>query len=128
VCRGGVRPVNEKRPINKIQDIRKEECMATKAKTSKLEPLGDRVVIKPSKREEVSRGGILLPDTAKEKPQEGEIVAVGPGKMTDEGKRIAMDVKVGDIVVYARYAGAELKVDEEELIVVRESDILAKKS
>jgi chaperonin GroES len=102
--------------------------MATKAKTSKLEPLGDRVVIKPSKREEVSKGGIVLPDTAKEKPQEGEVVAVGPGKMTDEGKRIAMDVKVGDIVVYARYAGAELKVDEEELIVVRESDILAKKS
>ena len=102
--------------------------MATKAKSVKLEPLGDRVVIKPSKREEVSKGGILLPDTAKEKPQEGEIVAVGPGKMTDDGKRIAMDVKVGDIVVYARYAGAELKVDEEELIVVRESDILAKKS
>jgi len=85
-------------------------------------------VIKPSKREEVSKGGIVLPDTAKEKPQEGEVVAVGPGKMTDDGKRIAMDVKVGDIVVYARYAGTELKVDEEELIVVRESDILAKKS
>jgi len=108
--------------------LRKEEYMATKGKTSKLEPLGDRVVIKPSKREEVSKGGILLPDTAKEKPQEGEIIAVGPGKMTDDGKRIAMDVKVGDIVVYARYAGTELKVDEEELIVVRESDILAKKS
>ena len=102
--------------------------MATKGKTSKLEPLGDRVVIKTSKREEVSKGGIVLPDTAKEKPQEGEVVAVGPGKMTDDGKRIAMDVKVGDIVVYARYAGTELKVDEEELIVVRESDILAKKS
>ena len=102
--------------------------MASKAKASKLEPLGDRVVIKPSKREELSKGGIVIPDTAKEKPQEGEVVAVGPGKMTDEGKRIAMDVKVGDIVVYARYAGAELKVDEEELIVVRESDILAKKS
>jgi chaperonin GroES len=102
--------------------------MATKAKSVKLEPLGDRVVIKPSKREEVSKGGILLPDTAKEKPQEGEIVAVGPGKMTDDGKRIAMDVKVGDIVVYARYAGAEFKIDDEELIVVRESDILAKKS
>ncbi len=102
--------------------------MATKAKSVKLEPLGDRVVIKPSKREEVSKGGIVLPDTAKEKPQEGEIVAVGPGKMTDDGKRIAMDVKVGDIVVYARYAGAEFKIDDEELIVVRESDILAKKS
>jgi chaperonin GroES len=102
--------------------------MASKAKVSKLEPLGDRVVIRPSKREEVSKGGIVIPDTAKEKPQEGEVVAVGPGKMTDEGKRIVMDVKVGDIVVYARYAGTELKIDEEELVVVRESDILAKKS
>ena len=102
--------------------------MATKAKSAKLEPLGDRVVIKPSKREEVSKGGIVLPDTAKEKPQEGEIIAVGPGKMTDDGKRIAMDVKVGDIVVYARYAGTEFKIDDEEMIVVRESDILAKKS
>ncbi len=102
--------------------------MATKGKTGKLDPLGDRVVIKPSKREEVSKGGIVLPDTAKEKPQEGEVVAVGPGRMTDEGQRIAMDVKVGDIVIYAKYAGTELKVDDEELIVVRESDILAKKS
>ncbi len=102
--------------------------MASKAKVSKLEPLGDRVVIRPTKREEVSKGGIVIPDTAKEKPQEGEVVAVGPGKMTDEGKRIAMDVKVRDIVVYARYAGTELKIDEEELVVVRESDILAKKS
>jgi chaperonin GroES len=101
--------------------------MATKAK-AKLEPLGDRVVIKPSKREEVTKGGILLPDTAKEKPQEGEVIAVGPGKVTDEGTRIAMDVKVGDIVVYAKYAGTEYKVDDEELIIVRESDILAKKS
>jgi len=100
--------------------------MATKAK-AKLEPLGDRVVIRPSKREEVSKGGILLPDTAKEKPQEGEVIAVGPGKVTDEGTRIAMDVKVGDIVVYAKYAGTEYKVDDEELIIVRESDILAKK-
>ena len=102
--------------------------MASNAKASKLEPLGDRVVIRPSKREEVSKGGIVIPDTAKEKPQEGEVVAVGPGKMTDDGKRIATDVKVGDIVVYARYAGTELKIDEEELVVVRESDILAKKS
>ena len=98
--------------------------MATKAK-AKLEPLGDRVVIRPSKREEVSKGGILLPDTAKEKPQEGEVIAVGPGKVTDEGTRIAMDVKVGDTVIYAKYAGTEYKVDDEELIIVRESDIFA---
>ena len=100
--------------------------MATKAK-AKLEPLGDRVVIKPSKREEVTKGGILLPDTAKEKPQEGEVIAAGPGKMSDEGNRLAMDVKVGDIVIYAKYAGTEYKVDDEEYIIVRESDILAKK-
>jgi len=103
--------------------------MSAKAKTtSKLEPLGDRVVIKPAKREEMTKTGLVLPKTAKEKPQEGEVVAVGPGKMTDDGNRIAMDVNVGDVVVYARYAGTEFKLDDEELIIVRESDILAKKS
>jgi chaperonin GroES len=103
--------------------------MAAKGKaTSKVEPLGDRVVISPAKREEVSKGGIVLPDTAKEKPQDGEVVAVGPGKMTDDGKRIPMDLKVGDVVIYAKYAGTEVKVDDQELIIVRESDILAKKS
>jgi chaperonin GroES len=103
--------------------------MSAKAKaTSKLEPLGDRVVIKPAKREEVSKGGIVLPDTAKEKPQDGEVIAVGPGKMTDDGKRIPMDLKVGDVVIYAKYAGSEYKVDDEEFIIIRESDILAKKS
>ncbi|MBM4445625.1 MAG: co-chaperone GroES [Chloroflexi bacterium] len=103
--------------------------MAAKGKaTSKVEPLGDRVVISPAKREEVSKGGIVLPDTAKEKPQDGEVVAVGPGKMTDDGKRIPMDLKVGDVVIYAKYAGTEIKVDDQELIIVRESDILAKKS
>lgn len=102
--------------------------MGAKAKTSKLEPLGDRVLIRPAKREEVSKGGIVLPDTAKEKPQEGEVIAVGQGKMTEDGKRIAMDVKVGDIVVYAKYAGTEFKVDDEELIIIRDSDILARKS
>jgi len=95
---------------------------------SKLEPLGDRVVVKALAREEVTKGGIVLPDTAKEKPQEGKVIAVGPGKLTDEGKRLAMDVKVGDIVIYAKYAGTEYKLDDEELIILRESDILAKKS
>ena len=94
---------------------------------SKLEPLGDRVVIKPIPRDEVTKGGIYLPDTAKEKPQEGEVVAVGPGKLGDDGKRVAMDVKKGDRVIYARYAGTELKEDDEELIILRESDILARK-
>ncbi len=94
---------------------------------AKLEPLADRLVVKPIEKEEVSKGGIILPDTAKEKPQEGEVVAVGPGRMSDEGKRIEMDVKVGDIVVYAKYGGTEIKVESEDLIILRESDILAKK-
>ncbi len=95
---------------------------------TKLEPLGDRVVVRPKPKEEVTKGGIVLPDTAKEKPQEGEVIAVGPGRLTDDGKRIAMDVKVGDIVIYAKYGGTEIKEDDEELIILRESDILAKKA
>jgi chaperonin GroES len=95
---------------------------------TKIKPLGDRVVIKPTPKEEVSKGGIVIPDTAKEKPQEGKIIAVGPGKLSEDGKRIAMEVKVGDKVIYSKYAGTEIKVDDEELIIVRESDILAKRS
>ncbi len=91
----------------------------------KMQPLADRLVVKPIAREEVTKGGIVLPDTAKEKPQEGEILAVGPGRITDDGKRIPMDVKVGDIVLYSKYGGTEIKVEGEELIILRESDILA---
>ena len=94
---------------------------------TKLQPLADRVVVKPIEREEKTKSGIYLPDTAKEKPQEGKVVAVGPGRLSDDGKRIALDVKVGDIVIYAKYGGSEIKVDNEELIILRESDILAKK-
>ncbi len=94
----------------------------------KLQPLADRLVVKPIEREEVTKGGIVLPDTVKEKPQEGEILAVGPGRLSEDGKRIALDVKVGDIVLYAKYGGAEIKIDDEELIILRESDILAKKT
>lgn len=93
----------------------------------KIEPLADRVVVKPLPKEEVTRSGIILPDTAKEKPQEGEVIAVGPGRVNDEGKKIPMDVKVGNKVIYARYAGTELKLDGEEYIILRESDILAKR-
>lgn len=93
-----------------------------------LVPLGDRVVIKPTPKEEVSRGGIVLPDTAKEKPQEGEIIAVGSGKLTEDGKRLPMDVVVGDKVIYSKYAGTEFKDNDEELVIMRESDILAKKA
>ena len=93
----------------------------------KLEPLADRLVVKPIEREEVTKGGIVLPDTAREKPQEGEVIAVGPGRLSEDGKRIAMDVKVGDIVVYSKYGGIEYKLDDEEVLILRESDILAKK-
>lgn len=94
---------------------------------AKLQPLGDRVVVRPTAKEEVTKGGIVLPDTVQEKPQEGKVIAVGPGKLTDEGKRIVMDVKVGDTVLYAKYGGTEIKEDDEELIILRESDILAKR-
>ncbi|MFC1938110.1 co-chaperone GroES [Chloroflexota bacterium] len=94
----------------------------------KLNPMADRLVVKPIEREDVTKGGIFLPDTAKEKPQEGKVLAVGPGRLSEDGKRIAMDIKVGDIVIYSKYGGTELKVDEEEVIILRESDILARKT
>ena len=94
----------------------------------KLQPLADRLVVKPIEAEGKTKTGIYLPDTAKEKPQEGKVVAVGPGRLSEDGKRIAMEVKVGDIVVYSKYGGTEIKVEDEELIILRESDILAKKS
>ena len=92
-----------------------------------LQPLADRLVVKPIAREEVTKGGIVLPDTAKEKPQEGEVVAVGPGRTDETGKRIPIDVKVGDVVLYAKYGGTEIKIEGQELIILREADILAKK-
>ena len=95
---------------------------------TKLQPLADRVLVKPIEKEEMTKSGIYLPDTAKEKPQEGEVMAVGPGKMSEDGKRIALDIKVGDTVIYAKYGGTEIKIDDEELIILRESDILAKKT
>jgi chaperonin GroES len=95
---------------------------------AKLHPLADRVLVKPIEKEEKTKSGIYLPDTAKEKPQEGEVLAVGPGKMTDDGKRVPLDLKVGDRVIYAKYGGTEIKVDDEDLIILRESDILAKKA
>jgi chaperonin GroES len=94
----------------------------------KLKPMADRVLVKPIEREEVTRGGIVVPDTAKEKPQEGKILAVGDGRLSEDGKRIPLDVKVGDIVIFAKYGGTEVKIDGEELIILRESDILAKKT
>lgn len=90
-----------------------------------LKPLGSRVVIEPIEQEETTAGGIILPETAKEKPQEGKILAVGPGERDDEGKRIPMDVKVGDKVLFAKYSGTEIKVDGKKMLILRESDILA---
>ena len=95
---------------------------------AKLQPMADRVLVKPMEKEEMTKSGIYLPDTAKEKPQEGEVLAVGPGKISEDGKPIPVDLKVGDIVIYAKYGGTEIKVDDEELIILRESDILAKKA
>ena len=94
---------------------------------TKLQPLADRLVVKPIQKEEMTKGGIFIPDTAKEKPQEGEVIAIGPGKMTDDGKRIPMDLKVGERVIYSKYGGSEIKIDDVEMIILRESDILAKK-
>jgi chaperonin GroES len=93
-----------------------------------IKPMGDRVVVKAIPREEITKSGLVIPDTAKEKPQMGEVMAVGPGRLTDEGKRLPMDVKVGDKVLFARYAGTDVPkqvIGEEEWIVHKESDILA---
>jgi chaperonin GroES len=90
-----------------------------------LRPLGDRVVVKAIEREEVTSSGIYLPDTAKEKPQEGRVQAVGPGRLLDSGERAPMELKEGDRVLFAKYAGTEFKLDGEDLLILRESDILA---
>src|SRR2546423_8449936 len=90
----------------------------------KIQPLGDRVVVKPLDRETVTKSGIVLPDTAKEKPQEGEIIAVGPGKVLDNGIRTILEVKTGQRVLFAKYSGTEVKVESEEYLILRESDIL----
>ena len=92
---------------------------------AKLQPLGDRVVIKPVPKEEKTKSGIYIPDTAKERPQEGEVIAVGPGRIADDGKRIPMDLKAGDKVIYAKYGGTEIKIDNVQLMILRESDVLA---
>jgi chaperonin GroES len=90
-----------------------------------LKPLGDRVVVEPLEKEERTASGIILPETAKEKPQEGTIVAVGPGRRDDDGKIVPMDVKLGDSVLYAKYAGTEIKIDDKKVLILKESDILA---
>lgn len=91
----------------------------------KLKPLADRLVVEPKEREETTASGIILPETAKEKPQEGDVVAIGPGRRDDDGNRVEMDVTVGDTVLYAKYAGTEIKVDGKKLLILKESDVLA---
>ena len=94
--------------------------------TRTFNPLGDRLLVKPLEREEVTKGGILLPDTVKERPQEGEVIAVGSGRLNDEGKRIPLDLKKGDIIMYAKYGGTELKEDDVDYLILSERDVLAK--
>ena len=101
---------------------------AAKAKSSavsKVQPLADRLVVRPNEREEMTVSGIVLPDTAKEKPQEGTVVAVGPGRLNEQGKRVALEVKNGDTVLYAKYAGTEVKIGGEDLLILKETDVLA---
>jgi chaperonin GroES len=99
--------------------------MAKGKGASKVKPLADRVVVKPLEDTEQMRGGLYIPDTAKEKPSQGEVVAVGPGKISDEGTRLDMDVKVGDRVLYGKYSGTDVTLDGVEYLILRESDILA---
>ena len=98
--------------------------MATETKV-RIKPLGDRVVVKPIEEEEVTKSGIVLPDTAKEKPQKGEVLAVGSGKLLDNGERVPLEVKVGDVVVFAKYGGTEIELDGEEYVILSERDLLA---
>jgi chaperonin GroES len=91
----------------------------------KIRPMHDRIVVERLEEQEVKRGGIIIPDTAKEKPQEGKVLAVGAGKVTDEGKRVALDVKVGDRILFGKYSGSDVKIDDKEYLIMREEDVLA---
>ena len=98
--------------------------MSETATKIKIQPLGDRLIIKAVEPKEVKKSGIIIPETAKEKPQEGEVMAVGKGKVTEDGKLIAMEVKTGDIVLYGKYSGTEIKINDEEYLIMREEDVL----
>jgi chaperonin GroES len=122
------RDVAKPTDLPKCKRNRTELTKETKMVSIKVRfiPLGDRVVIMPLEGEQTTKGGIYLPDTAKEKPQEGEVIAVGPGRISDDGTRIPMELAVGDRVIYSKYAGTEYKDGDEEYLILRESDILAK--
>jgi chaperonin GroES len=108
------------RLINTNQNSYQEVSMSIS-----LKPLGNRVVVEPIEQEDVTAGGIVLPETAKEKPQKGKVISAGPGDRDEDGKRIPMDVSVGDTVLYAKYAGTEIKIDGKKLLILRETDLLA---
>ena len=91
----------------------------------KIRPLHDRILVTPIEEQEVGRGGLIIPDTAKEKPQEGTVVAVGNGKLTDEGKRVALDVQTGDRILFGKYSGSEVKIEDDEYVIMKEEDVLA---
>ena len=95
------------------------------AASTQIQPLADRVVVKPLEETEQMKGGLYIPDTAKEKPQQGEVIAVGPGKVTEDGKRVPLELKEGDRVLYGKYSGTEVTVGDEQLLILRESDVLA---
>jgi len=120
-----VLPFGRTRRGKKDQPKEVELAMGSTAVEVKLRPLGDRVLVKPLGREETTKSGIVLPDTAKEKPQRGTIVAVGAGRLDDDGDRIPVDVEVGNEVLFAKYAGTEFKLDDEEYLILAEKDILA---
>ena len=98
--------------------------MAETAAKVRIQPLGDRVIVKPLEAKEARKGGIIIPETVKEKPQEGEIVAAGKGKTTEDGKLVAMELKVGDKVLYGKYSGTEIKINDEDFLIMREEDVL----
>jgi chaperonin GroES len=108
-----------------VSPVLKEEGLMAKNAASRIKPLADRVVVKALEEAEQMRGGLYIPDTAKEKPSQGEVVAVGPGKFSDDGKRVDMEVKAGDKVLYGKYSGTDITLDGEEFLILRESDVLA---
>jgi chaperonin GroES len=124
-ARGASRQINSSPAVHAPPTHGGPTLASATTSATKLRPLGDRAVIKPTPREEMTKSGIVLPDTAKEKPQEGTILAVGPGRILDDGKREQIDIKKGQKVLYAKYAGTEFKVDGDELLIVSQKDILA---
>jgi chaperonin GroES len=117
-------PINAGRALESTQTLEEHEMAEATLTKVKIQPLGDRVLVKPVEAKETKRGGIIIPETAKEKPQEGKIVAVGKGKVTEDGKTLPMEVKPGDRILYGKYSGNELKIDDEDYLIIHQDDIL----